>query len=97
MPYCTKRGQKGFTIQEMLLVLLITIVLLAISLVGIIPYMRRLQLTELDNSAREIFMAAQNRAILLSGGQRLERYVIAPDGSNRMEHVDVIPGGETTT
>lgn len=94
MPYCKQRRQKGFTIQEMLLVILITVIFLSISMVGIVRYMRHLQLTELDNSAREIFLAAQNRAVLLSGGQRLESYVVDPNGHNRLDHVEAIPGSD---
>lgn len=91
------RSQRGFTVHEMLLVVAILIVLLAVSIVGLVSYSRRLQLAELDNSAREIFLAAQNRAILLSGGQRLEGLVAEPDGSNRIDHVEVLPGAEETT
>ena len=97
MQHCKKHRQKGFTIQEMLFVILISVVLLAVSIVGIVTYMHRLQITTLDNSAKEIFMAAQNRAILLHSGHRLEHYVIQTDGSNRIDHVDVDAGsGETT-
>ncbi len=97
MQHCKKNKQKGFTVQEMLFVVLISIVLLAVSIVGIVTYMHRLQITTLDNAAKEIFMAAQNRAILLHNGNRLERYVIRTDGSNRIDHVDVDTGsGETT-
>lgn len=95
MKYGQKNRQKGFTLPEMLIVILITVVLLAISLVGIVTYMRHLQLAELDNAAKEIFLSAQNRAILLSGGQRLEQYVVQPN--NRMDHVEVAPGSGDTT
>lgn len=93
-----RQSQRGFTVQEMLLVILISVILLSLSLVGIVTYLRHLQIQELDNGAREIFLAAQNRAILLSGGQRLEKYVVQAD--NKIEHVDVLPDlaetGETT-
>ncbi len=95
-----KDCQRGFTVQEMLLVILLSVILLALSLVGIVTYLRHLQIQELDNGAREIFLAAQNRAILLSGGQRLEGYVVKEGESNKIEHVDVLPDlaetGETT-
>lgn len=90
-----RKHQRGFTVQEMLLVILISVILLSLSLAGIVTYLRHLQIQELDNGAREIFLAAQNRAILLSGGQRLETYVVRAD--NRIEHVDVIPGSDETT
>ena len=95
-----RQSQRGFTVQEMLLVILISVILLSLSLVGIVTYLRHLQIQELDNGAREIFLAAQNRAILLSGGQRLEGYVVKEGESNKIEHVDVLPDlaetGETT-
>lgn len=91
------RGQRGFTVHEMLLVVAILIVLLAVSIVGLVSYTRKLHLAELDNSAREIFLAAQNRAILLSGGQRLEGLVVKSGDANRIDHVEVLPGAEETT
>lgn len=97
MPRCTQHKEKGFTIQEMLLVVVIIVVFLSISVVGIVTYMHHLQLTEQDNAAKEIFLSAQNRAVLLHGGQRLERYVVRPDGKNQMDHVDVIPDSNETT
>lgn len=87
-----KYGQHGFTVQEMLLVILISLVLLAVSVVGIITYMRYLQLAQLDNSAKEIFLAAQNRAILLRSSQQLNGLVV--DGTNSIENVEVIPNSD---
>lgn len=87
-------SQRGFTLHEMLLVILISVVLLAVSVVGIITYMRHLQLAQMDNSAKEIFLAAQNRAILLSGSQQLKGLVIRED--NKLENVDVIPNSTDT-
>lgn len=97
MPHCKKNRQKGFTLPEMLLVILISVILLMISIVGIINYMQYLRLTELDNAAKEIFMSAQNRATLLNGGKRLEKYVIQTNGGNRLDNVDVSPGSDETT
>lgn len=87
-----KYNQHGFTIQEMLLVILISLVLLSLSVVGIVSYMRSLRLTQLDNSAKEIFLAAQNRAILLRSSQQLDGYVI--EGENAIENVEVIPNSD---
>lgn len=87
-----KYGQHGFTVQEMLLVILISLVLLAVSVVGIITYMRYLQLAQLDNSAKEIFLAAQNRAILLRSSQQLNGLVV--DSTNSIENVEVIPNSD---
>ena len=49
----------------------IIVILLGVSAVAVVRYIDYLEITELDNAAREIFMAAQNRAVLLSGNQRL--------------------------
>lgn len=95
---CRKKStQGGFTVPELLLVIAISITFLSVSIVGIVSYMRQLQLAELDNAAKEIFLSAQNRAILLSGNQQLKSYVIHEDDSNRMDHIDVIPGSTETT
>ena len=55
----------GFTLIETLLVTAILMILLGLSLVGVARYRDYLKITELDNEAREIFMAAENRAVLL--------------------------------
>ena len=89
--------QEGFTLQELLLVLIITLVLLSLSVVGIVTYMRQLQLAELDNAAKSIFLAAQNRAILLAGSQQLDGLVVHADGGNELPHVEVFPGAAETT
>ena len=60
MPNPLRKKQQGFTVQEMLVVIAITVILLGVSIVGVVAYVRHLQLKELDNAAREIFMAAQN-------------------------------------
>lgn len=95
MPHGIKHNQKGFTLHEMLLVIAISIILLAVSVVGILTYMRHLRLTELDNSAKEIFLAAQNRAVLLRNSQQLDGFV--SQSSNKIENVDVIPDSSNTT
>ena len=87
-----KYNQHGFTVHEMLLVILISLVLLALSVVGIVTYMRHLRLAQLDNSAKEIFLAAQNRAILLRGNQQLKGLVV--EEANSIQNVDVIPGSD---
>lgn len=78
----------------MLIVVLILIVLSAVSIVGIVKYMRYLQLAQLDQSAKEIFMAAQNRAILLHSSQQLDTLVVQE--GNRIKNVDVIPNVAST-
>ena len=89
-------SQSGFTLIEMIITVFITIILLAISIIGITTYMKHLKITELDNSAKQIYIAAQNRAILLKGSQLLKQYVIKADDSNKMEFVQVIPNSSET-
>lgn len=60
---------------ELMAVVAITVILFALSMVGVVRYQGMLKLTELDNAAREIYMAAENRAVLLSGARRLKTQV----------------------
>lgn len=73
----------GFSVVEMLAVVAILVILLGISMVSVLRYRDLLEITELDNAAREIYMAAENRAVLLSGAKRLDYQVSSakgPDG-----------------
>lgn len=65
----------GFTLVELLAVVAVLIILLGVSAVSAAYYMDYLKITELDNAAREIYMAAENRAALLANGSRLEKLV----------------------
>ncbi|MDO5585429.1 MAG: type II secretion system protein, partial [Dialister sp.] len=67
----SKMKNAGFTMVEMLAVVAILVILLGVSVVSVVRYRDMLKLTELDNAAREIYMAAENRAVLLSGARRL--------------------------
>ncbi len=85
---------KGFTLAEMLAVVCIIIVLLAVSSTGIVYYMRWLQITELDNAAREIYMAAENQALLLHNEGRLKGLVVKGDsGENAVTLFSIDPEG----
>jgi len=61
----------GFTLVETLVVVAVLVTLLSVSAVSIGRSRDALELTELDNAAWEIYMAAQNRAVLLQNGGRL--------------------------
>lgn len=67
-----KKWNNGFTLVEVLAATAILIILLALGAVGVARYVRLLQITELDNAAREIYMAAENRTVLLTNSGRLE-------------------------
>lgn len=70
------KRNSGFSVVEMLAAVAILVILLGIGMVGVHRYQDMLKLTELDNGAREIFLAAENRAVLLSGARRLDGAVI---------------------
>lgn len=57
---------------EALVTLSIIIILLAIGMVAVIRYRDHLRITELDNMARSIYMAAQNRVVLLDNDRRFQ-------------------------
>lgn len=75
-----EKRNSGFTLVEMLAVTAIVVILLAIGMVAVVHYVRWLRITELDNSAREIYLAAENRAVLLSAGGRLDKLVTEAKG-----------------
>lgn len=68
--YKNKNG--GFTLVETLSVVAVMVILLAFGALGIARYRDYLKITEMDNMAREIYMAAQNRAVLLHNSGRLK-------------------------
>ncbi len=59
------KEKKGFTLVEMLIVIGILTVLMSVAAPNVVSYAKRIKLMELDDSARSIFMAAQNRLVSL--------------------------------
>lgn len=55
-----RKNREGFTLAELLVTVAITVILASFGFVSVSGYQRRLKLTEMDNTAREIFIAAQN-------------------------------------
>ena len=55
-----KNNRKGFTLAELLIVIAITGILASFGFVEVAKAQRKLKRTEMDNTAREIFVAAQN-------------------------------------
>lgn len=94
----SRRAVRGFTLMETLVTVLIIICLLAVSMVAVVTYRDYLKISELDNAAREIYMAAQNRAVLLDGRGSLERLTVKQNGSNELKDVEVSVGdGESVS
>lgn len=55
-----KNNRKGFTLTELLIVIAITGILASFGFIEVTKAQRKLKRTEMDNTAREIFVAAQN-------------------------------------
>lgn len=55
------KGKKGFTLAEMLIVIAILVILFALFAPNVGNYVKSVKLKELDDSARSIYMAAQNK------------------------------------
>lgn len=87
-----KKRNNGFTLVEMLAVTAIVVILLAVGMVAVVHYARWLRITELDNSAREIYLAAENRAVLLSAGGRLEAQVVQAGGDEVLTRQETVKG-----
>lgn len=67
-------NKSGFTLAETLVALAISIILLAITMVGILQYYKNMKLTEMDMTAKEIFIAAQNHLTAADASGELKRY-----------------------
>lgn len=70
-----KKRQGGFTLAEMLVALAILSILLSIGMVFLVHYQRVLKLTEMDTTAREIFVVAQNHITAAKASGEWERLV----------------------
>lgn len=71
-----EKNRGGFSLAEVLIVVAILGILLAIALPNVLAAYRQLRLTELDDSARTIFVAAQNQlSALVAQGRDLKSAV----------------------
>ncbi|WP_167836339.1 type II secretion system protein [Lactimicrobium massiliense] len=52
-------GNKGFTLGEMLITVAIVTILVAVTIVNVVPYVWNLRLKDADQAAHEIYLAAQ--------------------------------------
>lgn len=55
------RASKGFTLAELLAVVAILSILLGMTFVGVVTYRKNLRLMEMNETAKEIYIAAQNQ------------------------------------
>ena len=65
-----KKGKKGFSLAELLIAVGILSVLIAIGFPAVIYFNARLNQTKLDNSARDVFLAAQNKLTAIKSSGR---------------------------
>lgn len=93
-----RKWNSGFTLVETLAAVAVLVILLGLGSVAAAYYRDYLRITELDNAAREIYMAAEHRAVLLSGSRRLGGLVedggavllssaVAEDGADEARYV----------
>lgn len=67
------RGKKGFTLVEMLIVIAVLVIIMAVAVPNAAGYVKRIKLMELDDSARSIYMAVQNKmTVMKQAGVKLE-------------------------
>ncbi len=59
------RAKKGFTLVEMLIVIAVLVIIMAVAVPNAAGYVKRIKLMELDDSARSIFMAVQNKMTVM--------------------------------
>lgn len=71
--YIQKNRRGAFTLAEFLVVIAITMILAGVSFVAAIRYQSRLRRMEMDRTAKEIFLAAQNNLSLAKSGGIMER------------------------
>lgn len=55
-----RKSTSGFTLAEVLIVVAIMVILMGLAAVAVLSYQKSLKLTEMDSTARQIFVAAQN-------------------------------------
>lgn len=54
------KNKKGFTLAELLVAVAIIVILLGLTMMGVVSYAKNMRLTEMDSTARQVFIAAQN-------------------------------------
>ncbi|WP_147355587.1 type II secretion system protein [Clostridium sp. OF09-36] len=85
--YTKKHRSGAFTLAEFLVVIAITLILAGVSFVAAIRYQSSLRRMEMDRTAKEIFLAAQNNLSLAKSGGVMER-LLHQYGGNDTENTN---------
>ena len=80
-----KRNNRGFTLAEMLIGVAILVVLMSIAIPGAVAFQRKLHMAELDDYARQIFMAAQSEMTNMKASGRLDVFNKTIDGTHELK------------
>ena len=65
--------RKGFTLAEVLVTVAIILILAGVTFVSVVQYQKNLRLMEMDGTAKEIFIAAQNHLSVAQASGDLDR------------------------
>lgn len=68
-------NKKGFTLAEVLVTVAIILILAGVTFVSVAQYQKNLRLMEMDGTAKEIFIAAQNHLSVAKASGDLDRLV----------------------
>lgn len=68
-------NKKGFTLAEVLVTVAIILILAGVTFVSVVQYQKNLRLMEMDGTAKEIFIAAQNHLSVAQASGDLDRLV----------------------
>ncbi|MBR3226232.1 MAG: prepilin-type N-terminal cleavage/methylation domain-containing protein [Atopobiaceae bacterium] len=62
-----RRNSSGFTMMEMLIAVAVMVILMGVAFIAVINYQKSTKQLELDKTARELFIAAQNHLTVAQG------------------------------
>lgn len=68
------RNNSGFTMAEMLIVVALMAIIMAVAFIAVQNYQRSMKQLELDKTAREIYIAAQNHLTMAKSMGRLDNF-----------------------
>lgn len=80
-----KLNKSGFTLAELLITAGILAILASFGFVAVVTYQRQLKATEMDATAKELFIAAQNHMTALDASGEWDSYAKAHEGESAEE------------